>query len=127
MDSREIVNSYPDFPLKATMICLLKFHFQSIIFFSHKTFPLQNQQFQQITALACTVSSLMKPNATSSGTAGTEKPQDTNAHLDLPTIVKLVSVCGLIKFQNAKTKVCLTIKKLLNCNVLLMFIIHLQK
>uniref|UniRef100_T1GQW4 Uncharacterized protein n=1 Tax=Megaselia scalaris TaxID=36166 RepID=T1GQW4_MEGSC len=41
----------------------------------------------------------------SSGTVGAENHQDTNALPDLPTIVKLVSACGLIKFQNAKTKV----------------------
>jgi hypothetical protein len=40
-----------------------------------------------------------------SGIAGTAKPPDINAHRDWLMIVKLVSVCGLIKFQNAKTKV----------------------
>ena len=47
----------------------------------------------------------MKPNVTFSGTAGTEKPQDINAHRVWLTIVNLVSVCGLIKFQNARVKV----------------------
>lgn len=51
-------------------------------------------------------SSLTKANVTSSGTAGAEKPQDINVHPVWLTIVKLVSVCGLIKFQNVKTKVC---------------------
>lgn len=66
-----------------------------------------NHQLPPPTALAYTESSLMKANAMSSGTAGAESPQDTNAPPDLLTIVKLVCACGLIKYQNAEMKVCL--------------------
>lgn len=46
----------------------------------------------------------MKINATSSGTAGTAKPADTNAHRDWHTIVKHASACGPIKYQSAEMK-----------------------
>lgn len=49
----------------------------------------------------------MKPNVMYSGTAGTVKPHGINAHLDSLTIVKLVFVCGPIKYQNAEMKVSL--------------------
>lgn len=66
--------------------------------------PQQNQQYQRHTVLACTVSSPMKINAMSSGIAGTAKPAATNAHRDWHTIVKHVSACGPIKYQNAEMK-----------------------
>jgi hypothetical protein len=49
--------------------------------------------------------SLMNKNVMSSGIVGMENHQDINVHQDLLMTVKLVSVCGLIKFQNVKMKV----------------------
>lgn len=79
MDSRENVNNNPDFPLKALSGTNLRSINNFFMFFLT---PLQNRQSQLLTALACTVSSLMRTNATFSGTAGAERPQDTNAHPD---------------------------------------------
>lgn len=53
----------------------------------------------------CTVSSPMRTNVMSSGTAGTVNPLDINVLPVWLTIAMLVSVCGPIKFQNVKTKV----------------------
>lgn len=68
-------------------------------------FSLQSQPSRPPTAPDCTESSLTRLSATSSGTAGTERPQDTSARPVSPTTVKLASACGPIKCQNAKTKV----------------------
>lgn len=76
--------------------------YQSIIF---RVIPIQNQQFQPHIVPDCTVSLPMKINATFSGTVGMVKPAATNALPDWPTIVKLASVCGPIKYLNAETKV----------------------
>lgn len=79
-------------------------HFFLIFYFYFSSLEQQNQQFRRPTVPVCTVSSLMKINAMSSGIAGTAKPADTNAHRDWHTIVKHVSACGPIKYQNAETK-----------------------
>lgn len=70
---------------------------------------LQNNLSLLLTAPVCTASSLMKTNVMSSGTVGTVKHLDINAHLVWLTIVKLVCACGQIKFQNAETKVKFTV------------------
>lgn len=54
----------------------------------------------------CMASLPTRPNATCSGIAGTVKRPDTNARPVWPTIVRLASVCGPIRFQNAEMKVC---------------------
>lgn len=64
----------------------------------------QNHQLRRHTVPVCTVSSPMKINAMYSGIAGTAKPAVINAHRDWHTIVKHVSACGPIKYQNAEMK-----------------------
>lgn len=65
----------------------------------------QNHQSLLLIALVCTVSSLMRLNAMSSGTVGMVKLLVTNVLPVLHTTEKPVYVCGLIKFQNVNTKV----------------------
>jgi hypothetical protein len=72
---------------------------------------LQNHQSQHHIAHGYMESIQMKANVMSSGTVGTEKPQDTNAHPVWLTIVRLVCVCGLIKYQNVKMKVSVLLAK----------------
>lgn len=53
----------------------------------------------------CMVSLLMKLNVTCSGIAGMVRHLGINAPPVWHTIVKLVFVCGLIRFQSAEMKV----------------------
>lgn len=66
---------------------------------------LQNQQLEMLIVPDCMVSSLMKLSVTCSGIAGTVRHLGINALPVWHTIVKLVFVCGLIKFQSAEMKV----------------------
>lgn len=84
----------------------------------------QSQLFQQHIVPACTVSLPMKQNAIPSGTAGMVKLAVTNARQVWHTIVKHVSACGPIKFQNVKMKVC-TSNKCSKPKILKPMLIHL--
>lgn len=65
----------------------------------------QNPQSQPPTASACTESSPTPPNATCSGTAGTERLPATSAAPDSPTTGNPVSACGLTRSLSAGTRV----------------------
>lgn len=64
-----------------------------------------SRQSARRTVRVCTVSSRTKRNATCSGTAGTERHPSISAVLGSLTTVRRESVCGPIKYLNAKTRV----------------------
>lgn len=63
----------------------------------------------------CTVFSRTKRNATCSGTVGTERHPSISAVLGSLTTVRRESVCGPIKYLNAKTRVRIAFR-IVKCN-----------